>query len=73
MTREEALKLIDQYEGYRPASLDVFLKAMDMTEEEFNMIALKHVVSPQVPLDLSTVKRGAELPDQKLWTINIDL
>jgi hypothetical protein len=73
MTREEGLKLIEQYEGYRPASLDVFLRAMNMTEEEFNKIALTHVVAPHVPPDLSTVKCGPELWDQKLWMINNDL
>ena len=73
MTRDEGLKMIEQYEGYRPASLDVFLRAMGMTEQEFNDIALRHVVSPHVPPDLSTVKRGPELPDQKLWTINNDI
>ncbi len=73
MTREEGLKMIEQYEGYRPASLDVFLKAINMTEDEFNRIALSHVVAPHVPGDLSKVKRGPELPDQKLWTINNDL
>jgi len=73
MTREEGLKLIEQYEGYRPASLDVFLRALNMKEEEFNRIALSHVISPHVAPDLSKVKRGEELPDQKLWTINNDL
>lgn len=73
MTREEGLKMIEKYEGYRPASLDVFLKAINMSEDEFNKIALSHVVAPHVPGDLSKVKRGPELPDQKLWTINNDL
>jgi N-acetyl sugar amidotransferase len=73
MTREEGLKFVEEYEGYRPASLDVFLRAVGMTEEEFNTIALTHVVAPHVPPDLSTVKRGPELWDQKLWTINNDL
>ena len=73
MTRDEALEMIKKYEGFRPASLDVFLKAMNMTEEEFNKIALTHVVAPHVPSDLSKVKRGPELWDQKLWTINNDL
>ena len=73
MTRDEALKMIDRYEGYRPSSLDVFLKALDMTEDEFNKIALRHVVSPHVPPDLKTVPKGPELPDQKDWTINIDI
>jgi N-acetyl sugar amidotransferase len=73
MTRDEGLKMIEQYEGKRPASLDVFLKAIDMTDEEFHNIALKHVVAPHVPPDWRKVPRGPELPDQKEWTINIDL
>ncbi len=73
MTREEGLKLIGEYEGLRPASLDVFLKAIDMTEEEFNRIALTHVVAPHTGPDFSKVRRGPELPDQKEWTINIDI
>jgi N-acetyl sugar amidotransferase len=73
MTRDEGLAMIKQYEGYRPASLDIFLKAMHMTEEEFNAIALTHIVAPHVPPDLTKVPRGPELPDQKLWTINNDI
>ena len=73
MTREEGLAMVEKYEGYRPASLDVFLKMMNMTEKEFNEIALRHVVAPRVAPDLTKVPRGPELPDQKLWTINIDL
>ncbi len=73
MTRDEGLAMIEKYEGFRPASLDVFLKAMNMTEEEFNRIALTHVVAPQVPPDLSKVPRGPELADQKEWTINNDI
>ncbi len=73
MTRDEGLKMIEKYEGYRPASLDVFLKAIDMTDEEFHRIALTHVVAPHVPPDWRTLPRGPELPDQKDWTINIDI
>ena len=73
MTREEGLALVEQYEGRRPASLDVFLKQMNMSEKEFNKIALQHVVAPHVAPDLSTLPRGEELPDQKEWTINIDI
>lgn len=72
MTRDEAVKLIEQYEGYRPASLDVFLKMIDMSDAEFHEIALRHVVSPHVP-DLAKIKPGKELPDQKDWMINNDL
>lgn len=73
MTRDEALAMIQKYEGFRPASLDVFLKCLNLTEPEFNEIALRHIVSPQVPPDFSKIQRGPELPDQKDWTINIDL
>lgn len=72
MTREEGLKLIEEYEGRRPASLDVFLKAMNMTDQEFHEIALRHVVSPHVP-DLSKVQPGPKLWDQDQWTINNDI
>jgi hypothetical protein len=73
MTRDEALQMIEKYEGYRPASLDVFLKAINMSDKEFHEIALRHVVSPHVPPDWRSLPRGPELPDQKDWTINIDL
>ena len=72
MTRDEGLKLIEEWEGRRPASLDVFLKAINMSDEEFHRIALTHVVAPHVP-DLTKVKPGPKLWDQDLWTINIDL
>ena len=72
MTREEGLKLIEEYEGRRPASLDVFLKALGMTDAEFHEIALRHVVSPHVP-DLIKVKPGPKLWDQDQWTINNDI
>src|SRR3989338_9443289 len=73
MTRDEGLKMIEKYEGYRPASLDVFLKAIDMSDKEFHEIAALHVVSPHVFPDWRTLPRGPELPDQKDWMINIDL
>lgn len=72
MTRDEGLQLIAEYEGRRPASLDVFLKAINMTDEEFHKIALSHVVSPHVP-DLSIVRPGPKLWDQDQWTINNDI
>ncbi|MBI2063444.1 MAG: N-acetyl sugar amidotransferase [Candidatus Yanofskybacteria bacterium] len=72
MTRDEGLKLIEEWEGRRPASLDVFLKAINMSDEEFHRIALTHVVAPHVP-DLTKVKPGPKLWDQDQWTINIDI
>jgi hypothetical protein len=44
MNREEGLRLVEQLDGKRPAALDVFLKEVGMTEEEFEQITRKHVV-----------------------------
>jgi N-acetyl sugar amidotransferase len=66
ITREQAEKLIAQYEGKRPASLDVFLKHLGITEDEFMQMALKHVVDPH-KFDRSKIKPGKKLPDQDQW------
>jgi hypothetical protein len=66
LDRTEAMKLIEQYDGLRPASLDIFLDFLDLTEEEFNKIALSHQVAPYKH-DFSKTKNGKELWDQKLW------
>ena len=44
MSREEALRLVEELDGKRPPSLDAFLKEIEMTEEEFELITKKHVV-----------------------------
>jgi N-acetyl sugar amidotransferase len=44
MSREEGLRLVEQLDGKRPAALDVFLKEVGMTEEEFEQITRKHIV-----------------------------
>ncbi|MBT3297536.1 N-acetyl sugar amidotransferase [archaeon] len=66
MDRETALKLTEEYDGKRPASLDHFLNIMGMTEEEFMKIALSHVVSPHVH-DHSKVQPSKKLWDQDKW------
>ena len=38
ITKETAVKLISEFEGKRPPSLDIFLSYLNMTEEEFNEI-----------------------------------
>jgi len=67
LTREEGLKLAQQHDGKRPASLDVFLELVGMTEAEFNRIALEHAISPHTP-DLNQIKRGEPLWDQPHWS-----
>lgn len=66
LTRDEGLKLIEKYEGLRPASLDVLLKWLDLNEEQFYEIANRHRVAPWKH-DPSTTRRGELLPDQALW------
>ncbi|MBV9462885.1 MAG: N-acetyl sugar amidotransferase [Verrucomicrobiae bacterium] len=66
MDPETARELILKYDGKRPASLDVFLKYVGLTEEEFNEIASSHVVAPHVH-EPDRVPRGAPLPDQPEW------
>ena len=66
MPRSEALRLTDATDGRRPASLDVFLEYVGLSEAEFLEIALGHTVSPHEPKP-ERMPRGEELWDQKLW------
>lgn len=66
ISREEAMKLVKEYEGKRPSSLDIFLNFLGLSEEKFNEIALSHTVSPHWP-NFEHIERGEELPDQKEW------
>lgn len=64
ISKTEAENLIQQYEGKRPASLDIFLEYLELTEAEFNQIVLKTVVPPFVP-DFTHMQ-----PAQKTWDFN---
>ncbi len=66
ITKEQAEKWLKEYEGKRPASLDVFLEYVGITEGEFNKIVMAHVIPPHKP-DFGNIERGKELPDQKTW------
>jgi len=64
--REEAMELIKKYDGKRPASLDIFLELIGMSEEEFLEIAIDHCVAPYEH-DPTTVKVAPPLADQSKW------
>lgn len=64
ITKEEADKLIREFEGQKPPSLELFLEYLELTEEEFNQIVLKTVVPPFVP-PLDNIK-----PAPKTWDFN---
>jgi len=46
MTREQAAELVEEYDGKRPGSLDIFLKYLGLNEDEFIETVLPHVVPP---------------------------
>ena len=48
MSREEGIRLMKQYDGKRPHSLDLFLNFLDLDETEFMNIVKKHIVVPNV-------------------------
>ena len=49
ITMEKARALIDQYEGRKPPSLQLFLEYVGISEKEFNTIVAKTVVPPYRP------------------------
>ncbi|MCA9408446.1 MAG: N-acetyl sugar amidotransferase [Candidatus Omnitrophica bacterium] len=68
LKREEAEKLIKEYEGKRPASLDIFLKYVGITEKEFNDMLIKHAISPYNH-DFENTQTGQPLKDMPEWTL----
>ena len=68
LTRDEGLRLVEQYDGKRPASLDVFLRLTGLSEVEFMEIASQHQVHPHRH-DPARVTPGAPLPDLKDWIL----
>ena len=67
MTREEGLDMLNEYEGKRPPSLDLFLKFVGITEEEFLKIAMSHGVAPHKH-DPALIVPGSKLHDFDLWS-----
>lgn len=67
MTKEEGQHLIDEYEGKRPPSLDLFLEFVGLSEEEFIKIAMSHQVSPYQH-DPAKTQLGARTHDFDQWS-----
>jgi N-acetyl sugar amidotransferase len=66
LDRAVGLQMIDEYEGKRPPSLDLFLEFVGLTEDEFLKVAMGHAVSPYVH-DPAAVTDGKKLPDYDQW------
>lgn len=64
--KEEADRLIDQWEGKKPPSLEIFLEFMNMSEDEFNEIVAKLVVPPYKP-DFQVIQWGKRTSDFDRW------
>lgn len=67
LSKEEGQALIDQYEGRRPPSLDLFLEFIGLSEAEFLEIAMGHQVSPYVHDPAATLP-GERMPDFQRWS-----
>ena len=61
-----AKKNIDEHDGKKPKSLDIFLKNIGINENEFNKIVKSHAVYP-ADINPDILEEGKELPDQKKW------
>ena len=69
LTREEGEKIIEQYEGRRPPSLDLFLNFVGLTEDEFTEIVRSHVVSPH-SYNPDVIQPGNKLADHDRWSVD---
>jgi N-acetyl sugar amidotransferase len=64
--KAEADRLVAEWEGKKPPSLELFLEYLDMSESEFNDIIGKLVVPPYQP-DFRTIKWSKRTPDFDRW------
>lgn len=67
LDREKALQLCEQYDGKRPASLDLFLEMMEMSEDEFIEMLQNNQVEDW-GFNREKIEKGEELPDMKEWS-----
>jgi N-acetyl sugar amidotransferase len=66
LTKEQADKLVGQYEGQKPPSLKLFLDYLSITEDQFNQIVMQTVVAPHKP-DFSTIDEAPKTWDYDRW------
>lgn len=66
MDRETGLRLAEEYDGKRPASLDNFLAILGITEDEFERILLDNAVTDW-GFKHEDMVTGPVLPDMEQW------
>ena len=66
ITKEEGEKMIQEFEGKEPPSLEIFLDFVGLTKEEFYKIAESHTVSPW-KFNSMMLEIGKQLPDFDKW------
>lgn len=66
LEKAEADRLVEEWEGRKPPSLELFLEYLDMTEVEFNDIVGKLSVPPHQP-DFQVIQWGKRTPDFERW------
>jgi len=66
LERDEAMRMVREFEGRRPPSLDLFLSYVGLTELEFMEVVLSHAVSPYEH-DHSKVTDGKFVHDFEDW------
>lgn len=67
ISKEEGQRRIDEFEGRRPPSLDIFLKFLNITEDEFMEIAKSNMVSPYQH-DADATQQGKKTKDFDQWS-----
>lgn len=66
ISKEQADKLIAEWEGDKPPSLEIFLEYLGMTESEFNEVVVNLIVPPFKP-DFDAIPVGVKTHDFDNW------
>lgn len=67
MAKEEGNQMVQDFEGRRPPSLDLFLDFVGLDEAQFMEIAMSHQVSPYVH-DPAQTRPGQRMADHDRWS-----
>ncbi len=58
LKREDAVRLVEAFDGKRPKALDFFLEITKITEDEFYDFAFNHIVDPHQEIDKNILKNN---------------